>query len=215
MIVYLFETRDSGTGKGLFAKTFIPKGTIVSFECDKDKYYDEEYFKTLKGRKKVFFLKYNYRRQDNIYVSPNNISKYQNHSCNSNILDSRLGFEIVVRDINKGEEATCDYRIFNDLEEQSFKCQCRSKNCCEVVNCTEPKQTQFFKQWDQRIFLALKKINQVNQPIKNALLIKNPELNSLFETTRTSLKGFQSQEPITQQQIPSQRKVATPHLNSF
>lgn len=34
MLAKLFEVKDAGNkGKGLFAKKPIPKGTIVSFEC--------------------------------------------------------------------------------------------------------------------------------------------------------------------------------------
>jgi nucleoside-diphosphate-sugar epimerase len=62
---------------------------------------------------KCLILKYAYRKADSSYFLPYDEIIYLNHSCNANILDSGKGFDIVVRDISRGEEATYDYRSFS------------------------------------------------------------------------------------------------------
>src|SRR5919108_5970025 len=114
MLAKLFEVKDTGDkGKGLFAKEQIPKGTIVSFECqDCTRISKDDFELILTNKEKSLILRYGYRKADGSYLLPCDETIYLNHSCNANILDSGRGFDIVVKNIAKGEEATYDYRFF-------------------------------------------------------------------------------------------------------
>ena len=114
MLTKLFEVKNTGNkGKGLFAKVPIPKGTIVSFECPKCLRISKDDFKfILTNNEKSLILRYAYRKADGSYLLPCDEIIYLNHSCNAKILGSEKGFDIVVKDIAKGEEATYDYRSF-------------------------------------------------------------------------------------------------------
>ncbi|MCK9573595.1 MAG: SET domain-containing protein-lysine N-methyltransferase, partial [Candidatus Omnitrophica bacterium] len=59
------------------------------------------------------------------FIAPCDETRYLNHSCNANILGADPGFDIVVRDIKKGEELTYDYRDFYD--DIKMQCHCGEK----------------------------------------------------------------------------------------
>lgn len=174
MLANLFEVKESkNKGKGLFAKELIPKGTIVCFECDKcrvltasDLGYDN-----MSEEEKMKLLDYAYRKKDGTFVAPCGDVRYFNHSCNANVLGTELGFDIVVRDIKKGEEATYDYRDFYD--DVKMPCYCKEKNCCKVVEFIHPVPKELQELWQKRINFALKHVNKVKQPLKEELKQKS------------------------------------------
>lgn len=119
MLAKLFEVKDTNTkGKGLYAKCFIPKGTITFFECQKCRNVSTEEFKSmLTTVERNDVMMYGYRKADGSYLLPCDEIIYLNHSCNANILDSGMGFDMTVEDIKRGDEATYDYRFFHDPDE--------------------------------------------------------------------------------------------------
>ena len=170
MIAKLFEVKDTvGRGKGLFAKEFIPRGTIVCFECIKCKVLSEPEvgYDKMSEKDREQLLDYAYRRKDGTFLAPCDETRYLNHSCNANILSAELGFDIVVRDIKKGEEATYDYRGFYD--DMKMPCSCGEENCCKIVNCIHPVPEKLQQFWLEKINSALKLINNVEQPLKEEL----------------------------------------------
>jgi uncharacterized protein len=83
---------------------------------------------------KSFVFKYGYRKEDGSHLLPCDEIIYLNHSCNANILDSGKGFDMVIRDMARDEEATYDYRCFpRDSDEFEFECMCNEDDCCRVV----------------------------------------------------------------------------------
>lgn len=86
---------------------------------------------------------------------------YGNHSCDANTLDTQLGFDVAVRDIETGEELTVDYRRFFDPT-IAFPCRCGSALCCGEVRCAPPSAT-IAAMWQRRIAEALRTI--VAQPL--------------------------------------------------
>lgn len=170
MLANLFEVRQTKKkGKGLFAKEFIPKGTIVCFECDKCRVFSasEIGYDKMSDKEKMKLLDYAYRKEDGTFVVPCGDIRYLNHSCNSNILTSDLGFDIVVMDIKKSEEATYDYRNF--YEDVKMPCYCAEKDCCKIVEFTHPVPEELDKLWRKKISSALKYVNRVYQPLKEEL----------------------------------------------
>lgn len=171
MLVKLFEVRETkNRGKGLFAKDFVPRGTIAFFECQRCKRISKDDFELLAKDEKIFVQRYGYTKADGSYLVPCDEIIYLNHSCNANILDSGHGFDIVVRDIAKDEEATYDYRLFHDSDELAFQCLCGEDVCCKVVRCIHPPSKELANFWNRRINSAIERMNSVHQPLGGKLL---------------------------------------------
>ena len=178
MLAKLFEVKDvSKKGKGLFAKERIPKGTIVSFECqDCVRMSKDDFEFILTNNEKSFILRYGYRKPDGSYLLPCDEIIYLNHSCNANILDSGKGFDIVVKDIAKGKEATYDYRCFFFHDSDEFECMCGEDNCCRIVRSIDDhsraQRRELIKGWKRRVNTALIRIGKIEQqPLKGKLPI--------------------------------------------
>jgi len=170
MLAKLFDLKDTKEkGKGLFAKKLIPKGTIVCFECKKCRVLtaDELGYDKMSGVEKMKLLDWAYRKKDGVFVAPCDETRYINHSCNANVLGTELGFDITVRDIQKGEEATYDYRDFYD--DVKMPCSCKEKNCCKVVTFVHPVPNELKEFWDKKVKSALKFVNKVKQPLEKEL----------------------------------------------
>lgn len=167
MLAKLFEVREtSSKGRGLFAKEFVPKGTIVFFECQQCRRISNSTFVLLPEEEKAYVLEYGYAKSDGSYLLPCDEIIYLNHSCNANILDSGRGFDIVVRDIAEDEEATYDYRIFSEGTELDFPCRCGEDVCCGIVRCEHAPSEELACFWKERIDSAMKNMNSVQQPLE-------------------------------------------------
>ena len=170
MIADLFEVKQTkNKGKGLFAKEFIPKGTIVCFECSECKQINasEIGYDSMSEKEKFDLLDYAYRKKDGTFIAPCGNVRYLNHSCNANILGTEQGFDIVVRDIDQGQEATYDYRDF--YEDVKMTCNCQQENCCKIVDFKHPILYDLKKFWNEKTEDALKYVNKVDQPLKEQL----------------------------------------------
>lgn len=174
MIAKLFEIKETANkGKGLFAKEFISKGTIVCFECNKCRVLSASLigYDKMSEKEKKELLDYAYRKKDSTFLAPCGKTRYLNHSCNANILGVELGFDIVVRDIKKGEEATYDYRDFYD--DVKIPCNCGEENCCKIIAFIHPVPKELKQFWAKKINSALKLVNKVKQPLKEELKQKS------------------------------------------
>ena len=175
MLAKLFEVKDSGNkGKGLFAKERIPKGTIVSFECqDCVRISKDDFEFILTNNEKSIILRHGYRKADGSYLLQCDEIIYLNHSCSANILDSGMGFDIVVKDIARGEEATYDYRSFFFHDSEEFECICGEDNCCKIVRSVHDQHNsqrfELMKIWKRSVDDALICSDKVNQPLNDKL----------------------------------------------
>jgi len=169
MIAKLFEIRETkDKGSGLFATTCIPAGTIVCFECDRCKKRTDEDLKRLSKQELEWVLDHEYKDKTGLFSDVcDKTILFLNHSCNANILFCDKGFDIVVKDIEKGEEATYDYRVFYD--QLNMPCHCGEVHCCKTVTCKHPTPKKLKQFWLKKIHSALKLINKVEQPLKEEL----------------------------------------------
>ncbi|MDO9035173.1 MAG: SET domain-containing protein-lysine N-methyltransferase [Methanoregula sp.] len=160
MLAELFEVKETANkGKGLYARQRVPKGTIICFESAGYRVIPAEEYETMSESAKEHV----YRRDDGTYIAPSDDSKYFNHSCDANVLDSRLGFDIVVKDIQKGKEVTYDYRAFSFKEMQ---CHCGAKNCCKFITYEHPVPEKLRLFWAKKVDSALRQVNKVTQPLQ-------------------------------------------------
>ena len=169
MIAKLFDIRETKTkGKGLFAKRFIPIGTIVCFECNKCRKRTVEDIQNLSKKELEWVLDHEYKDKTSLFSDVcDKTILFLNHSCNANILFCDDGFDIVVKDLKKGEEATYDYRVFYD--NLNMPCHCGEDNCCKMITCKHPIPKKLKQFWLKKIHFALKLANTVEQPLQEAL----------------------------------------------
>lgn len=104
-------------GIGLFANQFIPKGTPVwKFQPGFDLKFGQSELGKLSRPAREQFLKYAYLNPEtNKYVLCFDDARFFNHSEHPNCLDvgapdDEEGIVVAAKDIQEGEELTCNYR---------------------------------------------------------------------------------------------------------
>jgi hypothetical protein len=88
-----------------------------------------------------------------------------------------------VRDLQPGDEVTCDYGNLNILSQLS--CRCQSADCREKVNREDA--ATLWQQWDKKVAEALKLASAVPQP-----LLKYSLYPTQFEEYVSGNKSFPS-----------------------
>lgn len=108
MLIVKTDIRPSPIhGIGVFAREFIPKGTLVwTFNPIIDREVSESDIEKLSDATKQFIRDHTYYEDDGRLILSNDSSIYLNHSDNPNING------VALRDIQPGEEITEDYRLF-------------------------------------------------------------------------------------------------------
>lgn len=166
--------RTRGKGYGLFARQDIPLGTVVFYECSRCVVISKSKFQRMNRAQKEKLLFHAYTKKDGSVVNPCGKSAYMNHSCDSNVLDTGKGFDVVVRNIKKGDEVTYDYHVFHD-KDWGFDCQCGSEHCCGKFTCQRPLAKEIRARWKKLLDPAMKMIPRVPQPIKAQFLAEFPK----------------------------------------
>ena len=107
-------------GIGLFANQFISKGTLIwKFQSGFDlKIEESELIKLSEPAKEQFFNYAYLNAKTNKYILCFDDARFFNHSDDPNILDiespdDEEGMNIADKDIQEGEELTCDYKVFD------------------------------------------------------------------------------------------------------
>jgi SET domain-containing protein len=120
-------------GLGLFARQHIPKGAIVwTFVPGVDALFDESAIEALPAVTQDICRRYAYLDPNSKkYVLCGDDARFENHSENPNTTGvypegQPFGIDIATRDIQEGEEITCDYRSFD--AEFSYKFTRSQKN---------------------------------------------------------------------------------------
>lgn len=149
-------------GYGVFAKEFIPKGTIVYVKDSLEIEVTPKKYAKLDAYGKSVVDKYSYRDERGYKIVSWDFAKYVNHSCNRNTISTGYGFEIALRDIQADEEITDEYAIFNI--ESDFKCGCGSENCRK--NITTSDFDTMFEKWDEQIKDAMKNYSETDQALE-------------------------------------------------
>lgn len=149
-------------GLGVFATKFIPKGTIVWISDDLDLILDEDYVDSLDEIRKKIVLKYTYQENNGDYILHWDHSRYMNHSFRPNCIDTAYDFQLASRDINPGEQLTCDYGILGETEE--FECVPEEGTARTKVKADD--YLNYYQEWDEMAREAFKHFNDVEQPLK-------------------------------------------------
>lgn len=161
-------------GYGVVAVKDIPKGTITWVQDELDQVYAPEQLEKMSELARQMMNKYSFRNRKGEYILCWDLAKYVNHSFRSNCLSTAYGFEIAVRDINKGEELTDDYGYLNITE--AFKPKDEHTLRKEVY---PDDLLHFHRDWDEQLEKALQDFDKVGQPLKGLVpadILKKVEL---------------------------------------
>lgn len=114
LIVPTYLEKSAIHGFGVFAKAFISQGTKVwEFHDKLDIRFTPEEFARLPESTRVELEWHMYEPEEGgSYYYEATMGKYMNHSREPNVDYSTIGVGIATRDIQAGEELTCDYRHF-------------------------------------------------------------------------------------------------------
>ena len=130
------KSKIDNKGRGLYASKDIKEGTkiidykgkiITNKQVDASDKYD--------NGKPIYLFTLNKRFTLDGDFSWNTAGLI-NHSCDPNCQYDGKGLKIwvtAIKDINKGEEFTCDYGFGFDKDYKQFPCKCGSKNCCGYI----------------------------------------------------------------------------------
>ena len=159
---------NADIGSGLFSREFIPKGTIVFFQDPLDQVILPQQLKQLPVPFQELVDKYGYQDRTGSWILGWDLSIYTNHSCKPTALDTALGFEIAICDIQAGDELTIDYGLLNLNADMPVSCGC--KNCRKILHPSDFEQ--YAPLWDTQIQEALRMVSSVPQPLWDYLRVE-------------------------------------------
>lgn len=148
-------------GYGVFATELIPEGTIVYVKDSMEIIISPtDYFDHSEAMQDVI-EKYSYKDENGNRIVSWDFAKYVNHCCNCNTISTGYGFEMAIRDIQKGEQITDEYGIFNLDYEMDLIC---SESCCRT-KVTPSDFDEHYPEWDKKIKKSMPKLFSVPQPL--------------------------------------------------
>jgi len=148
-------------GYGVFARRFIPRGTIVYVKDSLEIEVTPAQFEAMDPQLQTIVNWFSYIDETGSRIVSWDIAKYVNHNCRANTISTGYGFEIAIRDIAPGEEITDEYGIFNLPE--ALQCRCGADNCRGVISQND--WDVYGRAWDKYVRDALKYLPQVAQPL--------------------------------------------------
>ena len=162
---YINET----VGYGVFATQLIPKGTMVFVQDKLDIEVLPTEFEKHTKEMQVHIEKYSYIDKRGIRILSWDFAKYVNHCCNGNTMCTAYGFDIALRDIQKGEEITCEYGLLNVSETMNLVCD--KPGCRGMLKPTD--LATYYQTWDEQLKEVLPFVKKVEQPLKPLVAASN------------------------------------------
>lgn len=156
---------NNTVGYGIFATQRIPKGTLVYVKDFLDIDVHQKEFEEYDLNMQEQIEKYSYIDERGVSVLSWDLAKFVNHCCHSNTLSTGYGFDIAVKDINTGEELTCDYGTLNVTSEMHLTCE--HTDCRKILKPSDLET--HFTEWDIKLKSALSLFSNVDQPLMSLL----------------------------------------------
>ena len=141
-------------GYGVFATEFIPEGTIVYVKDSLELVVSPTDYLIHTEEMKDVIEKYSYMDEQGNRIVSWDFAKYVNHCCNCNTISTGYGFEIAIRDIQKGEQITDEYGIFNLDKEMTL--ECGESNCRKKIGPND--FDTYYQDWDTKIKHSITKL---------------------------------------------------------
>lgn len=148
-------------GYGVLATKRIPKGTILWVLDPLDRVFGPDEVKKLGATLWPVLERYSYVNGRGLRVLCWDHGRFMNHSCEPVSLSPGVDFELAVRDIQVGEQVTCDYSSLN--LEQDLNCLCGSDRCRGRISSSQFDELAPI--WDQQLQEAVARASAVKQPL--------------------------------------------------
>lgn len=151
-------------GFGVFAKEFIPKGTITWSLDALDRVIPQ---KTVEKLDEIYWAqidKYCYRNREGDFILCWDYARFVNHSFRPNCFTTPYEFEVAIKDIYPGEELTDDYGYLNVTEP-----------FVPFDEGTERKVVypddllRYGKEWDKILLAVFPEVIKVEQPLRKLI----------------------------------------------
>ena len=152
---------SDGIGRGVVATRPIPKGTLVWTWCEFDITVSPERRATLSAPYEHIVSRYGSMDESGDIVLAWDHARFLNHSCRPNVLDLGRFLSVAVRDINPGDEVTCDYGEFN--YRAPLQCECGYPECRGVIRAEDC--LEFGAGWTALLQEAVSVADSVDQPL--------------------------------------------------
>ena len=169
---------NDSIGYGVFATEKILEGTIVYVKDSLELVISPTDYMLHSKEMKDVIDKYSYIDEKGNKIISWDFAKYVNHCCNCNTISTGYGFEMAIRDIEKGEQITDEYGIFN--LDQEMELQCGEVGCRKII-----KPSDFdlnYQEWDKKIKKSIPKLFKVDQPLMPFIEQKiRKELDAFFK----------------------------------
>jgi len=148
-------------GYGVFAKIFLPKGTITWVQDTFDQEFTPHQVEQMSPTHRELVQTYCFRNGKGNHVLCWDNGRFVNHSFRSNCFTTPYNFEIAIRDIHAGEELTDDYGYLNiSAPFAAFNEGTRRKVVYPHDILT------FHKIWDKKIEKAMPYVTRVQQTLR-------------------------------------------------
>lgn len=148
-------------GYGVFATEFIPRGTFLWVLDAFDRILTAAEREALPPLLRQQVDRYAYQAADGDFVFCWDFGRYMNHSCAPASRGIGDAFEIAVRDIQPGEELTCEYGTLNLV--QPMRCRCGALSCRGEIRRDDAER--YYERWDAEARAAFELAGTVAQPL--------------------------------------------------
>lgn len=153
-------------GNGVFAKARIPAGTITWTRCAFDYVFEPEDMVNMPQAYQDVLSTFGYITAEGKYILCWDFGRNMNHSCAPTCLGIGADVEVAVRDIEVGEQVTCEYGSLNLTH--SLQCRCGVAGCREEIRGDDVERLG--DQWDAAVQKVLPLMKSVPQPLLSFLL---------------------------------------------
>lgn len=148
-------------GSGVFATRRIPRGTITWAQCALDRVLTPKEVTDLGPAYHATIDRYAYLNAAGDYVLCWDLGRFMNHSCRPAVLAPGFDIDVAIRDVEAGEQLTCDYALLN--LEHDMPCGCGADDCRHVIRPNDPKR--LLGGWDQALARAFTDLDKLEQPL--------------------------------------------------
>jgi hypothetical protein len=156
-------------GLGPVATKFIPKGTIAWVLDRFDIILSPAQIDALTPPYAEIASRYSYVDPSGSSILCWDHARYMNHHCEPAVRGVTPQFQITVRDVQPGEELTCEYAECNI---NHLDCACSSKSCRGAIRGED--LITHGEKWDREVQAALARSKDIAQPLWKFILDPEP-----------------------------------------
>lgn len=180
-------------GYGVFATRRLPRGTITWALCELDRIYRPGETHFLRPSTLAILDRYAYADPDANTILCWDHARYLNHHCEPNTRGLGHDLDFAVRDIEAGEQITCEYGVLNIVD--SMPCQCGAARCRGTVHHDDV--IRYGAEWDAIVQEAFPLVPKVEQPL--IPFIRNRQ------SIEAMLAGREPVPPFRSAYVPAER----------